>query len=206
MSSLTGFRARLREPRPIIATFSILGSPVIVELIGRADFEAVVLDLEHGPLGPESMSAMIPAARSASLTPLVRVRTNEASLIGQALDAGAAGVLVPQIASAREAEAAVTAARFAPDGTRGANPFVRAAHYTAGPEYYSAANRDAAVLVMVEGTAGLDALPEILEVPGLDGVFIGPFDLSQSLGVRMVGLGVDSQLVLQGLRAARKAL
>ncbi|HVC20356.1 MAG TPA: aldolase/citrate lyase family protein [Vicinamibacterales bacterium] len=173
---------RLRTGSPLVTTFSMIASPMIVELLARAGFDAVVLDAEHGPLGPESLNVLIPAARAANLPPIVRVRANEPSLIGAALDVGAAGVIVPQIESAAAAAAAVSAARFAPDGRRGVNPYVRAAGYAAGVEWYPQANRETAVLVMVEGAAGIAALPEILAVPGLDGIFIGPFDLSQALG------------------------
>lgn len=174
---------RLRTAEPLIATFSMISSPAIVELLARAGFEAVVLDAEHGPLGPESLNMLIPAARSAGIYPIVRVRCNEPSLISAALDVGAAGVLVPQVDSGAAATSVVEAARFAPLGHRGVNPYTRAAGYKATPEWYARANGEVAVLVMVEGKAGINALPQILDTPGLDGVFIGPFDLSQAHGV-----------------------
>jgi 2-keto-3-deoxy-L-rhamnonate aldolase RhmA len=245
------FPERLRAGPPVVSTFSMIDSPAIVELLASAGFDAVVFDMEHGPLGPESLNGLIPAARAAGITPLVRVRANEASLIGAALDVGAAGVVVPQVESAGEAAAAVAAARFGPAGSRGVNPYVRAAGYHAGAEWFARANAESAVLVMVEGRAGIAALPEILATPGVDGIFIGPFDLSQALGVpgqvehpdviarvtaiaaeaaarhvavavfaptpalacrwlalgaRMVALGFDTALALDGFRAAREQL
>ncbi len=242
---------RLRSGPPVLATFSMIDSPAIVELLAAAGFEAVVLDTEHGPIGPESLNVLIPAARAAGIAPLVRVRANEPSLIGAALDVGAAGVVVPQIESGAAAAAAVAAARFGPGGSRGANPYVRAAGYHGGAEWFARANEEVAVLVMVEGTAGIAALPEILATPGLDGIFVGPFDLSQALGIpgqvdhpevlahvtaivteaagrgvatavfaptpalarrwlaagaRLVALGFDTALALDGFRAARHAL
>ena len=245
------FPERLRSDARLVATFSMIDSPAIVELLASAGFDAVVLDTEHGPIGPESLNVLIPAARAAGIAPLVRVRTNDPSLIGAALDVGAAAVVVPQIDSGAAAAAAVAAARFGPAGSRGANPYVRAAGYHGDAGWFARANAETAVLLMVEGTGGMAALPDILATPGLDGIFIGPFDLSQAmglpgqvdhpdvlaritaivseagthgvataifaptpalarrwfeLGVRLVALGFDTALALDGFRAARQAL
>src|SRR6476620_9249589 len=158
---------RLRSGKPLIATFSMIASPIIVELLAKAGFEAVVLDMEHGPLTFDGLNSLIPAARAAGIYPIVRVKTNEASLIGSALDVGAAGVLVPQIDSGAAAASVVEAARFMPLGHRGVNPYTRAAGYNAKPEWYSRANDEVAVFVMVEGKTGIQALPDILGVKGL---------------------------------------
>lgn len=176
-------RDRLRAGPPLLATLSIVAAPEIVELLALAGFDAVVLDTEHGPFGTESLPPLILAARSRGLSVLVRVRSADPSLIGAALDAGADGVVVPQVASGEQARTAVRAARFAPEGTRGANPFVRAADFGSNADFFATANSKAAVIVMVEGREGLAQLPEILETPNLDGVLVGPIDLSHALGV-----------------------
>lgn len=177
------FPERLRSGGPVVAAFSMIASPVVVELLARAGFDAIVFDTEHGPLGPESLNLLIPAARAAGIIPVVRVRTNDPTLVGAALDVGAAGVLVPQIDSAAGAARAVTAGRFGAGGHRGSNPYVRAAGYRATAEWFARANGESAMIVMVEGEAGIAALPSILATPSLDGIFIGPFDLAQALGV-----------------------
>ena len=174
---------RLHSGPSIIATFSMIGSPEIVQLLATAGFEAVVLDMEHGPLDFSMLNVLIPAARAAGIHAIVRVRHNEASLISSALDVGAAGVLVPQIDSGTAAASVVTAARFKPLGQRGVNPYTRAAGFHANRTWFEAANSEVAVLVMVEGRSGIDNLQEILATPGIDAIFIGPFDLSQALGV-----------------------
>src|SRR3954447_991533 len=120
-------RQRLREGPPLIGTFSIVAAPELIELVGLAGFDVVVLDMEHGAyelsnLGPHILAA--PAPRAA---PVVRVRWSERGLMGAALDAGAAGVLVPHVQSALDAAAVVEAARFPPEGGRGGPPGVRAA-------------------------------------------------------------------------------
>lgn len=179
----TSLRQRLSEPGQLLGTFSIIPSPEIVELTALAGFDVVILDMEHGAFDLAQLSPMILAARVWGAVPVVRVRHNEPSLVSAALDAGAAGVIVPQVSSSAAAEAVVSAARFPPEGTRGANPWVRSAMYTSGGDYYRQANEDVAAMVMVEGSEGVAAVDEILAVPGLDAVFLGPVDLSNALGV-----------------------
>ncbi len=181
--TLPAFRQRLKSGAPLIATFSIIPSVEVVELIGLAGFDAIIIDLEHGAHGSEALGPLILAAQARGIYPLVRVRSSEPTEIAAALDAGAAGVIVPQIGSLAEAERAVQAARFAPDGNRGANPFVRAAGYSGRLEWFAEANRDTAILLMIEGQGGLAAAREIAALPSLDGIFIGPMDLSHALGV-----------------------
>lgn len=181
--TLPALRERLKSGPPLLATFSIIPSVEVVELVGLAGFDAIIIDLEHGSHGSEALGPLILAARARGIYPLVRVRTSRPSEIGAALDAGAAGVIVPQIGSLGEAEKAVRAARFAPEGNRGANPFVRAADYSGRLEWFAEANRDAAILLMIEGQSALLAAREIAALPNLDGIFIGPMDLSHALGV-----------------------
>lgn len=178
----TGLRQRLRQGPAVIGSFVVINAPESVELLAQAGYELVVIDCEHGPFAEHAVGPMVLTARAAGVYCLVRVRTADPSLIGPALDAGADGVLVPQIDSAASAAAVTRAARYGPAGNRGVHPYVRAASFAATPEWYAAANERAAVLVMVEGQAGLAALPEILTVPELDGVMVGPYDLSQAIG------------------------
>lgn len=181
--TLPALRERLKSGSPLIATFSIIPSVEVVELVGLAGFDAIIIDLEHGAHGSEALGPLILAAKARGIYPIVRVRTSRPSEIGAALDAGAAGVIVPQIGSLSEAEKAVRAACFAPEGNRGANPFVRAADYSGRLEWFAEANRDAAILLMIEGQSALLAAREIAALPNLDGIFIGPMDLSHALGV-----------------------
>lgn len=177
------FRHRLRQTPAILTMFSIIPAVEIIEMIGLAGFEAVIIDLEHGPFGIGAVSPLILASRARGIYPIIRVADNSPSQIGAALDAGAAAVLVPQIGSAAAARAAVAAARFAPEGQRGANPWIRAADYGSGPDWFQRSNGEIAVMVMIEGSDGVAAIPEILAVEGLDAVFLGPMDMSHSLGV-----------------------
>ena len=181
--STPSLRARLAEGRPFLAPFSIIASTEIVELIALAGFDGVILDIEHGAHGSEALGPLILAAWARGIYPLVRVRSSEPTGIAAALDAGAAGVVVPQIGSAAEALKAVRAARFAPLGNRGANNYVRGAAYSGRMEWFAEQNDEVAVMLMVEGAGGVAELQQILDTPGMDGIFLGPMDLSHALGV-----------------------
>ena len=180
----TNLRERLAgEGPPLVATFVIVPRIEIVELAALAGFDAVILDQEHGPIGVETLPPLVAAARGAGLACLVRVPECRAKKIEAALDLGADGVLVPHVSFAQTAAEAVAAARFAPEGRRGANPYVRAAAYSANERFFAEANERAACLALVEGKQGVQAIDDILAVPGLDAVFIGPVDLSAALGI-----------------------
>src|SRR4051812_6174888 len=157
--SLISLRQRLREGPPLIGTFSIVAAPELIELAGLAGFDVIVLDMEHGAYEIGNLGPHILAARAQGMAPVVRVRWSEPALIGAALDAGAAGVLVPHVQSAR------------------------AAGYAATDDWHARANDDVAVIAMVEGKEGVAAVDEILATPGLDAVFLGPVDLAASLGL-----------------------
>ncbi|MQA93619.1 MAG: aldolase [Streptosporangiales bacterium] len=178
-----GLRRAMAAGEELLGTFCVIPSTEVVELIALAGLDFVIIDMEHGPFGLESVRDGLVAARARGLWAVVRVPGLDPDAIGAALDAGADGVLVPQVTSADAARTVVAAARFAPEGERGAHPWVRASGYGTVPGWFATANREVAVLVMIEGTAGVAAVPEILEVPGLDAIFLGPVDLSHSMGV-----------------------
>jgi len=178
-------RWRLRNGEVLFGPFMKLASPQIVEIVGRTGFDFVILDTEHAPLDFESVENLVRAADGVKLPALVRVYENSPSLISRSLDVGAEGILVPHISSGEEARALSRAARFAPDGERGICRYVRAAGFSGMDRYayFEEANRNTLVVAIVEGKEGIANLDEVLSTPGLDVVFIGPYDLSQSLGV-----------------------
>jgi 4-hydroxy-2-oxoheptanedioate aldolase len=181
--ALTDLRGRISAGDRLIGTFSLIPAMEIIEIIAVAGFDFVIIDMEHGPYDLGTVRDAVVAARASGVGSVVRVRNADPDLIGAVLDIGCDGVLVPQIASASQARSVLRAARFAPDGTRGANPYVRAAGYGSVPDWFAGANRDVAVMLMIEGCEGIAACPEILGLPGLDAVFLGPVDLSHSLGL-----------------------
>lgn len=181
---LTGLRARLAQGPPVLASFSIVPRVEVVEIAAAAGFDAVVLDREHGPVDVSDLLPLVAAAHGAGIHAVVRVPANDGPMICAALDVGADGVLVPHVGSAAAAASAVAAARHAPEGHRGVNPIVRAAGYGADPgAFLAGANGRVAVIAMIEGAEGVAASAEIVRTPGLDAVFVGPYDLSAALGI-----------------------
>jgi 4-hydroxy-2-oxoheptanedioate aldolase len=167
----------------LVVTFVLVPRIEVIELLAGAGFDGVVLDLEHGPYSVESLPPLVAASRSADVACLVRVAENHAQQIGAVLDIGADGVVVPHVQSEASAAAVVAAARFAPEGGRGANPYVRAARYSANAAYLTTANASTVAIGMVEGKEGLEAIESILGVKGLDAILLGPVDMSMALGV-----------------------
>lgn len=177
------FRTQLLEGETVVGTFQLLDSVMVSEMIGIAGMDFVIYDQEHGPLTAETTLGLCAAAQNRGVAPIVRVRENDPAEIQRALDVGSAGVQVPQVETRADAEAAVEAARFAPVGSRGLSKYVRAGNYWGGDAYTEAQNDDVTLIVQVEGERGVENVDEILDVEGIDSVFLGPYDLSQSLGV-----------------------
>lgn len=175
---------KLISQRVVVGTFSKSQDPAFIEIIGHSGFDFVVLDLEHGPSSVLSLQNLIRAAEVTGLVPIVRVKEDTPSLISEVLDVGAAGIQVPQISTRKQAEEVMQVAHFSPLGMRGVCRFVRAANYSSMGRYNYFAQANTSVIVMqLEGVGAVENIKEILSVPGLDIAFIGPYDLSQSLGV-----------------------
>lgn len=177
------FRDRLHAGETLIGPFQMIDSAAVAEIAGLAGYDFTILDQEHGPLTAETTLGLCAAAERGGASPVVRVRANDPPEIQRALDVGADAVEIPQIESQADAEAAVAAARFDPIGERGLSPYVRAGGYKGGAEYTDRQNEHVTVIVHVEGQAGVDAYDDIVAIDGLDVVFLGPYDLSQSLGI-----------------------
>jgi 4-hydroxy-2-oxoheptanedioate aldolase len=168
----------------LLGAFLGLPSPAMAEMLGLARFDFAILDTEHGVFDPIALENCVRAADAVSLPCLVRTARLDAALIQQALDAGATGVQVPQIENARQAADAVRYAHFPPLGERGFGSTTRAANYGFLPrtEVISSAKEDTLLSIQIESQAGVENLHEILQVHGIDVVFIGTSDLSLSLG------------------------
>lgn len=166
-----------------VGIFSKTTDSAFVEAAGHAGLDFIILDTEHGPATWETIHSHVRAAGLTDMAPIVRVSGLNAHAIGAALDSGADGVQVPNITTAKQAMEAVKAARFHPHGARGVCRFVRAANYgsTDKTEYFDAENQNLLIL-QVEGVEGVDNIESILSVSGFDVLFIGPYDLSQSVG------------------------
>ncbi|MCJ0892040.1 MULTISPECIES: HpcH/HpaI aldolase/citrate lyase family protein [unclassified Rhodococcus (in: high G+C Gram-positive bacteria)] len=174
------FAARVRNRERILGYWSVIDSPVSTEWLAHVGWDYIALDLQHGLIGYSGMLAGITAIDAAhGPAALVRVEANNATVIGRALDAGAAGVIVPLVDTAADAAAAVSAATYPPAGIRSYGPM--RSQLRIGPDP-AAANRDTVVLAMIETPQGLANVEEICAVPGLDGVYVGPSDLRLAVG------------------------
>jgi 4-hydroxy-2-oxoheptanedioate aldolase len=178
-------KPKLASQPYVLGTFVELPSPQIVEILGLAGFDFIVIDGEHGAIPLDKMEEMVRAAAGTGICPLVRVPQPDSVSVRLPLDLGAVGVHVPQIESTQLAETALRGARFYPQGERGMQPYVRAASYRAYPtsEYLAESNREVTTVLHIEGRGGLDAIDRILELDGVDVAFVGPYDLSQALGI-----------------------
>jgi 4-hydroxy-2-oxoheptanedioate aldolase len=167
--------------RPTLGGWLTIASAFSAEIMAHAGFDWVCIDMQHGVIDYQQMVAMLQAVSSTEVTPLVRVPWNEPGIIGKTLDAGARGVIIPMVNSVSEAERAVSACRYAPAGARSYGP-LRAAYY-AGSDYYEHANADVLCIVMIETKEAVARVDDILAVPGIDAVYIGPADLSITFGL-----------------------
>jgi len=181
---LKRFKSKLNNGDYVMGPFMKTGDPAFVETAGYAGFDFAILDTEHGPVNIENMQNNVRAALIAGMVPIIRVQDSSESSIGKALDIGALGVQVPQVQDSIQAEQVVRRAKFYPSGERGVCRFVRAARYSAldRNKYFQEAN-ETLVILQLEGVEALENIDSIMDVPGVDILFIGPYDLSQSLGV-----------------------
>ena len=150
------------------------------EVYAHAGWDSVTIDLQHGPVDFQAALPMLQAISTTSAIPMARVPWNDAASIMKLLDAGAYGLICPMINTKEEAERFVSFGRYPPLGTRSMGPN-RAVQY-AGADYWQGANEEVVLLAMIETRAGLKNLDAILSVKGLDGVYVGPSDLSMAMG------------------------
>ena len=176
-------RKALLERRPTFGTWIQAAHPTVAEIMATAGYDWVATDCEHTEAGIAEFAAVARAMYGRGPVPFVRVRENDTLAIRQVLDMGAQGVIVPLVNTAEEAERAVQAAKYPPRGVRGYS-FCRGNDWGAEFEsYVSCANDDIAVVIMVESKQAVEGIDEILAVDGVDGVFIGPYDMSGSYGI-----------------------
>ncbi len=176
-------RAALLEGRPVFGSWLQSGNSAIAEVMAKAGFDWLAIDLEHSTIDLETTFTLIQVIDLAGCAPLVRLSANDPVQIKRVMDAGAWGVIVPSVRSAAEARQAVDAVKYPPEGTRGVG-LGRAHGYGPGfADYLRACAEGSVVIPMIEQKEGVEHVEEILAVPGVDGVFIGPYDLSASYGV-----------------------
>jgi 2-keto-3-deoxy-L-rhamnonate aldolase RhmA len=195
----TGLRERLRRREPLTVAFLDLGSPVSAEATAMCGFDVVVVDLEHGAGDEGAARAQIQAA-SAHAAVVVRVPDGPAQ-VGRMLDAGADGVIVPQVASPDEAATAAAALRYT--GTRGISPFSRGNRYSrAGADFRPRADERLACIVQIERGSALATVDEIAALDDVDGLLMGPADLSNDIGCALDLEGPELRAAAERIGAA----
>jgi 4-hydroxy-2-oxoheptanedioate aldolase len=176
-------KQKLQNNQSVLGCFVGIDSPAIVEILGISGFDFVIIDSEHGSFSPRNIEDMVKAAELGNITPIVRVGYDPAD-IQRALDCGAHGIHIPMVNTIEDAKKVINRAKFPPLGNRGTAYSVRAAKYGAekGRKYLDQANKETFVAVHIETQQAVSNIEEIMSVIGVDMCFIGPTDLSVSMG------------------------
>ena len=177
-------------------------SSISAELMAQSGWDSLCVDLQHGAIDYQTAVAMLQAISTTETVPLVRVPWNDPAIIGKVLDAGAYGVICPMVNTRAQCENFVGACRYAPAGYRSVGP-LRAALY-GGADYVKHANATVLTMAMIETREGVENLEAILATPGLDAVYVGPSDLSVSMG-ESAGFDPEFPEVLAAIRKIAKA-
>ncbi|MFQ5714747.1 MAG: HpcH/HpaI aldolase/citrate lyase family protein [Candidatus Scalinduaceae bacterium] len=174
---------KLRKKSITIGSWITLAHPAIAEIMAKAGFDWLVVDLEHSVITISEAEELIRVIELCGIVPLVRLSANDSTLIKRVMDAGAHGVIVPMVNTGADAIKAVNAVKYPPVGTRGVG-LARAQGYGLEFERYKEwVDKESIVVVQIEHIEAVDNLEEILSVDGVDGFIIGPYDLSGSLGI-----------------------
>ncbi|MGQ0663050.1 MAG: HpcH/HpaI aldolase family protein [Pseudomonadota bacterium] len=181
-------RRRLEDGQRVLGMMHFTASPMIVEVMARGGLDFAIVDMEHSPTDLGVAAHIIRAADAACIAPFVRVPEVDAGLIKKVLNLGAQGIVIPH-ATRASCEAAVQAVRYAPEGIRGSCPAIRAAGYGQPDwaQYTARANREVLVIPLLEEKATIDDIEALVAMPGVDIFFLGPFDLSVSIGLAGAG-------------------
>jgi 4-hydroxy-2-oxoheptanedioate aldolase len=180
--SRNAFKSALLSGQRLVGLWHSIGHPTVTEILADSTLDWVLVDTEHAPNEVAHVADTLRALTRGHVAPVVRPAWNDAVLFKRLLDVGAQTLLVPYVQSAEEAARAVAAVRYPPRGVRGVASTHRANRYGRVQDYFARADAEMCVLVQLETGASVDALEAIAAVDGVDGVFIGPSDLSASLG------------------------
>lgn len=181
---MTSLRAKWSDGGETLGVWLSVSSSVTAEIAATLDVDYVCVDTQHGVVDYAGSVPMIQAIELSGATPLVRVPWNEPGIIGKTLDAGAHGVIVPMVNTREQAEAVVASCRYAPDGTRSWGPVLAGMRHA---DHRTWAADTIAVIPMIETTEAIANLDDILSVPGIDAIYVGPADLAVSLGLDPYG-------------------
>lgn len=198
----THFHNKLRRKELLIGTIVTMASTEVVEIYCAAGFDWLFIDLEHSALNMREAQVLLQAATS-NVASFLRIPSNDETWIKKALDIGSDGIIIPQVQTEEDVRRAVQACKYPPQGTRSVG-IARAQGYGAKfQEYVSTANTDTAVIIQIEHIAAVTVVEDILAVAGVDGLFIGPYDLAASMG--KMGRPDDPEVVAAIAQVAKAA-
>lgn len=178
-------KSKLKKGERVFGTWSMLSSPAVMNVIGKAGLDFIIIDMEHGPMSFETAQSQIYATEVPECTPIIRLGEKSESTILRALEIGTQALMVSHVSTAEEAQYVVRAVKYYPEGERGLSPFTRNHNYS--DENLAAklryANEQIFIGILVEGEEGINNLERIANVPDLDMIYLGIYDISQTLGV-----------------------
>jgi 4-hydroxy-2-oxoheptanedioate aldolase len=178
-------KERFHRDEVTVGAWLSMTSSQVAEIMTGTGFDWLLIDMEHAPFTLDSLETILMAFNGRETVPIVRVPWNDRVIIKQVLDLGAEGILIPYVCSVEEARQAVAACKYPPEGIRGFGPRRASDYYREVDEYVRTANEGVIVFVQIEHIQAVESVQQILAVPGIDGVFLGPQDLSASL--RLLG-------------------
>jgi 4-hydroxy-2-oxoheptanedioate aldolase len=202
--AINPLKARLAAGKPAIGMTISMPSVHVAQVLAACGFDWLFLDMEHGPIGIEAAHAMITATGGTRAAPVVRVPWNVHWLVKPVLDAGAMGIIFPMIRSAADAEEAVRSVRYPPTGQRGFGPFYAPLRFGLTMQTYAdPADQEILCILLIEHKDAIEAIDQIVAVPGVDACLIAPFDLAMSYGYRD---GPDHPAVQDAIARAEQAI
>jgi len=206
--NLNRFKASLIQPPaiPLLGSWFMSAAPAVAEALGYCGFDFLVIDMEHSPIDITQAIALMRTVAGTPAESVVRVAWNDQVRVKHVLDAGARSVMFPFVQTPEEAQAAVKYTRYPPEGTRGVAAVHRGSHFGQTKDYLRNAANDIAVIIQLETPAAIARLAAIAAVPGVDSLFIGPGDLSASMGrIGEVGHPEVQALIAKAAKDARAA-
>jgi 2-dehydro-3-deoxyglucarate aldolase len=176
-------KQKLISGKVSVGSWLTLAHTAIAEIMAESGFDWLAIDMEHSVIGIQDIEPLVQAISASGCVPLVRLSSNDPVLVKRVMDAGSYGVIVPMVNSREEAEKAVRSVKYPPDGDRSVGLYRAQGWGVKFEEYKNTVNRESLVIVQIEHRRAIENIADIISVPGLDGVMIGPYDISGSLGV-----------------------
>jgi 4-hydroxy-2-oxoheptanedioate aldolase len=178
-------KEKLNNGKTVIGTWSSLSSPNVINVLGSTNLDFAIIDMEHGSMSFETAENMVRAAEASDLSPIIRTWDDNGQTLIRVLETGAQSIMVPHISNAKDAEKVANACKYFPEGNRGLSPYTRVHNFTHQDIETSLAkaNQETLVGILVEGKEGLSNLEAIAEVNGIDIIYLGLFDICQSVGL-----------------------